>query len=48
MIRGDARSLLGLVVTFAIRQREMALRRQHNGMLGTLVVPDHGWVRGAE
>ncbi len=35
-------------VTFAIRQREMALRREHKGMLGTLVVPDHGWVRGEE
>jgi len=35
-------------LAYAIRQQEVLLRQQHQGPIGTLVVPDHGWVRGVE
>lgn len=42
-----ARSAIQTLV-FSIRQCEIEMRRNHNGGLGTLVVPDHGWVRGGK
>ncbi|MDP2314348.1 MAG: LA2681 family HEPN domain-containing protein [Pseudomonadota bacterium] len=42
-----ARSAIQALV-FAIRQRETALRREIKGVVGTLHVPDHAWVRGEE
>jgi hypothetical protein len=42
-----ARSAIQTLV-FAIRQHELELRRELPGLVGSLVVPDHGWVRGEE
>lgn len=35
-------------LAYAIRQQETLLRQQHSGPIGTLVVPDHDWIRGGE